>query len=95
MPMFRKKPVVIEARRWDGSLNGAAHLCEWINGTSPESDPVGSYVYNTDGVDDFLIVTLEGDHRVTPQDWIIKGVAGEFYPIKPDIFDATYDPEPW
>ena len=95
MPMFRKKPVVVEARRWDGSLNGAAHLCEWMNDApGPDDDPNASYVYNHDGVSDFLIATLEGDHQVTPGDWIIKGVAGEFYPCKPEIFDATYSPEP-
>ena len=95
MPMFRKKPVVIEARRWDGSLNGAAHLCEWMNGPGPDGEPTAGYVYNKDGVEDFLIATPEGDHQVTPEDWIIKGVAGEFYPCKPDIFDETYTPEPY
>ena len=95
MPMFRKKPVVIEARRWDGSLNGAAHLCGWMNGPVYDGDPTAGYVYNNDGVSDFLIATLEGDHQVTSGDWIIKGVAGEFYPCKPEIFDATYSPEPW
>ena len=38
------------------------------------------------------IETLEGFHVVTPDDWIIRGVQGEFYPCKPDIFDATYEP---
>lgn len=38
------------------------------------------------------IDTLEGGHTVCPGDWIIKGVQGEFYPCKPDIFAATYDP---
>jgi hypothetical protein len=38
------------------------------------------------------IQTLEGNHIVTPGDWIITGVAGEVYPCKPDIFEATYDP---
>lgn len=39
-----------------------------------------------------LIMTLEGPLYVTPGDWIIKGVKGEFYPVKPDIFAATYEP---
>jgi len=39
-----------------------------------------------------LIPTLEGPHLVTPGDWIIKGVAGELYPCKPEIFEATYEP---
>ena len=93
MPMFRKKPVVIEARHWDGSSNGAGHLCEWINGPNFENGHIAGYVYNADGVEDFLIATLEGDHKVTPEDWIIKGVAGEFYPCKPHIFAETYEAE--
>ena len=38
-----------------------------------------------------VIHTLEGDHRANPGDWIIKGVQGEFYPCKPDIFEETYE----
>jgi hypothetical protein len=41
--------------------------------------------------DDLVIGTLEGDHQAIPGDWIIKGVAGEFYPCKPDIFAKTYE----
>jgi len=40
----------------------------------------------------FIIDTLEGPHRVTDGDWVIKGVAGEFYPCKPGIFESTYEP---
>ena len=94
MPMFRKKTGVIEARRWDGSLNGAGHLCEWINGPVYDGEPTAGYVYNKDGVSDFLIATPEGDQQVDPEDWIIKDVTGEFYLCKPDIFAITYSPEP-
>jgi hypothetical protein len=41
-----------------------------------------------------VIATLEGDMTASPGDWIIKGVKGEFYPCKPDIFEATYEPLP-
>ena len=44
-----------------------------------------------DGGPGLMIPTLEGLHRANPGDWIIKGVQGELYPCKPDIFDATYD----
>ena len=44
------------------------------------------------GQSGLVIPTLEGDHLAEPGDWIIKGVKGEFYPCKPDIFAATYDP---
>ncbi|GIO13542.1 hypothetical protein J19TS2_30970 [Cohnella xylanilytica] len=52
--------------------------------------PVGRY--NDDGT--FQIVTLEGEHKCSIGDYVIKGVKGEFYPCKPDIFEATYDEVP-
>lgn len=83
MPFFTKKPVTIEARQYDGN---AEALIDWIEGhgglTRYSITPAGSQ---------FFIYTLEGTHEVTPGDWIIKGVKGEFYPCKPDIFALTYD----
>lgn len=78
MPMFRKKPVVIEARQWTGG--NAVPLLDWI-GTHARQE--GSCL---------IIHTLEGDHEASLGDWIIKGVQGEFYPCKPEIFNATYEP---
>jgi hypothetical protein len=78
MPMYRKKPVVIEARQYDGS--NADALVRWIGGRS----------YEERGK--IIVPTLEGDHAAARGDWIIRGVKGEFYPCKPDIFDATYEP---
>lgn len=86
MPKFRKKPVVIEARQFDGTQASAATLAEWIG---PSADVLNSEVL---GPQRLHIKTLEGVHEATPGDWIIKGVKGEFYPCKPDIFAATYDP---
>lgn len=82
MPMFRKKPVVIEAIMFDG-LN---HL-EIYEFTGGKSSP---RVVSDFGMP-LTIPTLEGDHTASVGDWIIKGVAGEFYPCKPDIFAATYE----
>lgn len=84
---FRKKPVVIDAWQWDESMatlkmtgcKGASH-----NGHRDRPDECTS----------LSISTLEGAMRVSPGDWIIKGVKGEFYPCKPDIFDATYESAP-
>ena len=78
MPTFRKKPIVIEAVQW------------FMPGDHP-------LVVRTDiGIADRVVVdaiwTLEGSMVVSPGDWIIKGVKGEHYPCKPDIFAATYDP---
>jgi len=82
MARFRKKPVEIEARRFTTSEDIGA-LARWCDGD-----------LRTFTVDDPYIVihTLEGDHKATLGDWIIEGVAGEFYPCKPDIFAATYEP---
>jgi len=80
MPMFRKKPVVIEARQFDGK-NGM-DLCAWIGGSEHGEDLFG---------DTIEIVTLEGTMTASVNDWIIKGVKGEFYPCKPEIFAATYE----
>lgn len=75
---FRKKPVEIEAIRYTGE-NGAA---------------VGLFVGYADRNDlnQFVISTLEGKMCASPGDWIIRGVAGEFYPCRADIFEATYEP---
>lgn len=79
MAKFRKKPVEIEAIQWTGiNLN---EIKSFIN--------VGKYYISTIG--ELVIPTLEGDHIANKGDFIIKGVKGEFYPCKPDIFELTYD----
>lgn len=84
MTKFRKKPVVIEAIQWSGSKHQLPTLiqdfgCKCFGNTGP------------DGIIRLVIPTLEGDMRVEPKDWIIKGVKGEFYPCKPEIFEMTYE----
>ena len=83
MPKFRKKPVEIEARRFDFDDVCMRDVVRWCGGE-----------LRTFIVDDpyIIIHTLEGDHKATLGDWIICGVKGEFYPCKPDIFEATYEP---
>jgi len=90
---FRKKPVVIEAVKWTGE-----NLFDVISfmGQKPDlrcdiaSDRWDDYraIVKRDGL---IIKTLEGQHLASIGDWIIKGVQGEFYPCKPDIFEATYE----
>lgn len=84
MSRFRKKPVVIEARQL--TAFNPHEIEKWINdeGGKAWRDPAWSGFVT--------ISTLEGDHRAGSGDWIIRGVAGEFYPCKPDIFAATYEP---
>lgn len=76
---FRKKPVVIDAVQFDGTL------------ASVESMMIPSCSQDL-GSNTLEIETLEGVMTAQPGDWIIKGVKGEFYPCKADIFAATYDP---
>ena len=81
MDKFRKKPVVIEAVQITDQTFDAPHPNpEHLEGVI--YDPVARCVY---------IKTLEGTHRGDMGDWIIRGVKGELYPCKPDIFEATYD----
>lgn len=76
---FRKKPVVIEAMHFTDASAGSL-IAQWCGGSNAASPHA---------VD---IVTLEGTMRADLGDWIIRGVQGEFYPCKPGIFAATYEP---
>lgn len=94
MAKYRKKPVVVEAFQYDGELiysNGEWYCPDWArdafqNGTmyfdslDCEEPPV-----------ELFIDTLEGKHHVSVGDFIIRGVYGELYPCKPDIFAKTYE----
>lgn len=81
---YRKKPVVIEAVRWLGDPVGLETVMRFC----PAVIGVGT---TDDGVRFLKIHTLEGDMSASEGDWIIKGIKGEFYPCKPDIFLATYE----
>ena len=87
MPKFRKKPVTIEARQLIDDLRNHTSIAAWIESNGghvlvPPADPC------------LFIDTLEGRVRAPIGDWIIRGVQGEFYPCKPDIFEATYESVP-
>lgn len=85
---FRKKPVVIEATNWDGTYNAMLE----IKAMFPEMKTLSTeYHDGRNEVYRWKIETLEGGHYVSKGDWVIKGVKGEFYPCKPDIFVMTYD----
>lgn len=78
---YKKKPVVIEAIKYDGTHESFCEIQEWCStiDVTPYRDRK------------LRIPTLEGFHDASIGDWIIKGVKGEFYPCKPDIFEMTYD----
>lgn len=86
MPIFRKKPFEIESIQWDGTLTGI----EKIRSVFTDIDTV-ALSKKHESVSCWEIGTLEGKHRVSAGDFVIKGVKGEYYPFKPDIFAATYD----
>lgn len=81
---FRKRPVIIEAMQYLPPHN-CSQVARWTG--EPWDD-----VCDCDGSEPWLIETLEGTMEASPGDWIIKGVQNEFYPCKPDIFEATYEP---
>jgi hypothetical protein len=85
MSKYRKKPVVIEACQLPKA--GEDNVDDFILWADEHGLP-----YNSDRNEGISIETLEGTMRGDPGDWIIKGVNGEFYPCKPDIFAKTYDP---
>lgn len=76
---YKKKPVVIEAIQWTGD-----NFIEIDNFITVEHE-----TYPSQGI--IKIPTLEGIHEASLNDYIIKGIKGEFYPCKPDIFEMTYE----
>ena len=91
MPNFRKRPVVVEAHQFNGTLDCAVAICEW-------SDHAAYIHRHWDRMGQELlkitlgIATLEGEMEAEAGSWIIRGVNGEYYPCKPDIFEKTYEP---
>ncbi len=77
---FKKKPVTIDAIQWNGK--NTEEVLKFLD---------ESLTININADDDFKINTLEGTMTASVGDFIIKGVKGEFYPCKPDIFEQTYD----
>lgn len=91
MPKFRKKPVVIEAIQYN---NINKYIIEEFMNTCLKQELESDTAYEAGvaaPITSLLIPTLEGVMKAMPGDWIIKGVNGEFYPCKPDIFEKTYE----
>ena len=100
MDKYIKKQVVVEAIQWDGTLEKALEISQ-IDGlnsiieyystkTVIIGESTSSSVNTTEEIKSFKIKTLEGDMNVSKGDYIIKGIKGEFYPCKEDIFKKTY-----
>lgn len=83
---FKTKPVIKEALQFDGSTDSAKKISEWSGGRvfgfyTPQGYLAG-----------LRIETLEGCMDAEGGDWIIRGLRGEYYPCKPDVFEKTYEP---
>ena len=76
---YRKEPIIIEAIQYLGTSKSFGETNDFTND--------GVYVNN----DNIFIKTLEGNMVISVNDYVIKGIQGEFYPCKPDIFEATYE----
>lgn len=93
---YQKKPVVVQAMLLDGTTAEMMDVYHWIEAnTSGSFDPLGTPPGNGVSIDpatgELMISTLEGIMRAKKGDYIIRGVKGEFYPCKPDVFESTYD----
>lgn len=82
---YRKKPIVIEAIQWKGTFESYNEICDFV-GISLQNNHCGQKEPQ-----EIYIETLEGIHVGKVNDYIIKGIKMEFYPCKPDIFEATYE----
>ena len=100
MDKYIKKQVVVEAVQWDGTLEKALEISQ-IDGlnsiieyystkTVIIGESTSNSVNTSEEIKSFKIKTLEGDMNVSEGDYIIKGIKGEFYPCKEDIFKKTY-----
>lgn len=78
---YRKKPIVIEAIKWDSS-----NLLAWLSTFKDGHEKV-----EVKNINEIIVHTLEGDMLANVGDYIIRGIKGEFYPCKADIFEATYE----
>lgn len=89
--MYRKKPITIQAMQFVGSEDSAKQVADWMT----EQGAPGISNFAGQGDDSqapvLMIETLEGTMKANAGDWIIRGVKGEFYPCKPEIFEATYE----
>jgi hypothetical protein len=87
MDRYKKKPIIIEATQWDGTYQDLERIKVEFPGIidSARYHPTNNIVYH------WRIITLGGGRDVSPNDFIIRGVTGEFYPCKPDLFEQSYE----
>ena len=84
---FRKKPIIVEALQLGEDDFNIAQLSGWLLAHGERNFKI----HGEDRPFGIALITLEGTMVASPGDWIIRGVQGEFYPCKSDIFEATYE----
>lgn len=89
MSKYRKRPVTVEARRL--GLGNLREVASWCGGEPAWQSETGRSTCAVGDPNAVAIETLEGTLIASLGDWVIQGVKGEFYPCKPDIFEATYE----
>lgn len=90
---YRNKPVEIQAAQWDGTAEGAIPIINWILESGVHAAHFlakGEWDYDMHSAC-IVINTLEGSIAATAGNFIIRGIKGEFYPCRADIFEATYE----
>jgi hypothetical protein len=94
MAKYRKKPVVIDAIQWNGE--NEIQIMDFVGKKLKYARPPHAVVRERDDLSAndwrIYIPTLEGEMTAIRMDWIIKGIHGEFYPVKDEIFKKTYEP---
>lgn len=94
MAEYRKKPVIINATRWDGTARDAGRIIDWLSEKHPKSlTPSFFEINETEHRQhaELRIPTMEGVMTAKPTDFIIVGVQGEIYPCDAAIFAETYE----
>lgn len=89
---FKKKPCIVEALQWTGENHRP--MFDFLEAKPNEymtSSGKNFYIDHSKVIGGLIIKTLEGEHIASKGDWIIKGIKGEFYPVKNDIFKLSYE----
>jgi len=90
---YRKRPVIVEAIQWDGKEETYFEIQELLASVADCVRPITIHMFCSPAISDnyLYIDTLEGTMKANIGDYIIRGIKGEFYPCKPDIFEQTYE----
>lgn len=83
---YRQRPIVVEARQWDGKQSTAVDLVKWV-----ESNGMLAYYESVDGEPHIVVNTLTGPDYASASGWLVKGPKGEFRPVPDEIFQLTHE----